>query len=334
MKYASLLIISTLIIFSGCDSTIQTGSNSLGGRILPNVTGGSGEILVVMDNVVWDGKAGEALKDILKEEFPALPQSEPLFNVSQITGASFDNALKFHRSVVLATINKTRDDAAIRFRKNVYAKPQIFVHMEAPSHEELNQLILDNEANIKNFFIKYDRERLMDTYIKSKDLEIQTKMAENHQIRLAIPRGYNIDISMDEYTSVSVETPDYSQVLHVYEFPAEGISDLSTKNLLEKRNMFSKEYVKGPNKGSYMQTAEIFPPQVYDLSMEGKKVVEIRGLWELMNGYMGGPFVSHSVYDEARNRIVTVEGYVYYPNMKKRVKLRQLEAIIYSLEVI
>lgn len=334
MKYAALFVLSSLLIISGCDTTIQTGTSSGSGRVLPNVTGGSGEILVVMENFVWDGKAGECLKDILKEEFPALPQSEPLFDVSQITAASFDNSLRFHRSVVLATINKTREDAAIRFRKNVYAKPQILVQMEAPSHEELVQLILDNESKIKNFFIKYDRERLLDSYIESKDLEIQTKMLENHHIRLAIPRGYNIDIAGDRYSSVSVETPDYSQVLHIFEFPAEGMSDLSTTNLLEKRNEFCKEYVKGPNKGSYMQTADILPPLVYDLQMEGKEVVEIRGLWELVNGYMGGPFVSHSIYDEARNRIVTVEGYVYYPNMKKRIKLRQLEAIIYSLELL
>jgi len=235
---------------------------------------------------------------------------------------------------VLVTINKTREEPAIRFRKDVWAKPQIVVQLEAGSNEELNQLIQENKSKIKNYFIKYDRERLIDSYAEAKDLEIQKLMTEHHQIRLGIPRGYNVDISGEDYTSVSTETPDFSQVLHVYEFPAEGIADLSTKNLLEKRNEFNKEYVKGPNEGSYMQTAEIFPPLVYDLQINGKQIVEIRGLWELVNGYMGGPFISHSVYDEARNRIVTVEGYVYYPNQKKRIKLRQLEAIIYSLKVI
>ena len=83
-----------------------------------------------------------------------------------------------------------------------------------------------------------------------------------------------------------------------------------------------------------MKTAEIYPPLVHDLALNGLDVVEIRGLWELENGFMGGPFVSHSVYDRNRQRIVTVEGYVYYPNQKKCVKVRQLEAIIYTLELI
>ena len=83
-----------------------------------------------------------------------------------------------------------------------------------------------------------------------------------------------------------------------------------------------------------MTTATVYPPVFYDLKRDALSIVETRGLWELEGGFMGGPFVSHSVFDSVRNRIVTVEGYVYYPNQKKRVKLRQLEAIIYSLKLL
>ena len=75
------------------------------GRIMPNITGGAGEVLVVMDKFNWDNSAGELLQDILKEEIPGLPQSEPLFDVIQITAASFDNFYQFHRSIVLTTID-------------------------------------------------------------------------------------------------------------------------------------------------------------------------------------------------------------------------------------
>lgn len=334
MKKLSIILSSLIVLVLGCDTTIQTGSSSGSGRVLPNVTGGAGEVLVVIDKFVWDGQTGESLKDILKEEFPALPQSEPLFDVTQITSASFDNLFRFHRSIVLATINRNREEPVIRFRKNVWAKPQIVVQMEASSSKELNELILENKTKIKSFLVQYDRQRIGDSYMKSKDLEIQKIMANNHQIRLGIPRGYNIDTEGDEYTSVSIETPEFSQVLHVFEYPVENANALSTDELLKQRNVFTKQYVKGPRAGSYMQIAEIYPPVVYDLNLAGKEVVEIRGLWELEKGFMGGPFVSHSIYDAARQRIVTVEGYVYFPNQKKRVKIRQLEAIIYSLEVI
>jgi hypothetical protein len=332
MHRSVFLFIAAIVILTGCDTTVTPGEGN--GRVLPNISGGAGEVLVVVDKYIWDGPTGEVLKDILKEEFPGLPQSEPLFDVTQITGGSFDNMFKFHRSIVLVTIKETAEEAAVRYRKNVWARPQIMVQIEARNGEELKRVLEENASRIQNFLVQYDRQRLTDSYKDSKDLEIQKLMAENHHIRLSIPRGYNVDFSTDTYSSVSIETPDYSQVIHVYEYPASGDKDLNSDKLLAQRNAFTKKYVRGPDDVSYMTTATVYPPILYDMERDGMHIVEIRGLWELEKGFMGGPFVSHSVYDSKRQRIVTVEGYVYYPNDKKRVKIRQLEAIIYSLEII
>jgi hypothetical protein len=83
-----------------------------------------------------------------------------------------------------------------------------------------------------------------------------------------------------------------------------------------------------------MTTSGIFPPITYDLVKGNRKFIEIRGLYELHNGFMGGPFISHTTFDEARKEIVTVEAYVYNPGDRKRQMLRQLEAIVYSFEII
>ena len=332
MNNRLFILVAFMSIVVGCDSTVKPGAGN--GRVLPNITGGAGEVLVVVDKFVWDGPAGELLKDILQEEFPGLPQSEPLFRVTQISSGSFDKMFKFHRSIVLVTINETIEEAAVRYRKNVWARPQIMIQIEAGNRQELKKLMVDNFNRIQNFLVQYDRKRLTDSYLASKDLEIQKLMAEHHHIRLGIPRGYNVDFFTDSYSSVSIETPDFSQVLHVYEYAASGEEDLQSEKLLVQRNAFVKKYVKGPDDVSYMTTSSMFPPIFYDLEKKGMNIVEMRGLWELEGGFMGGPFVSHSVYDEKRQRIVTVEGYVYYPNQKKRIKIRQLEAIIYSFQII
>ena len=305
----------------------------MAGRILPNVTGGTGEVLVVMDQFNWENSAGDLLQDVLKEEYPGLPQSEPLFDVIQVTASSFDGVYKFHRSVVLTTVSSGLEPK-IRYREDVWSKPQIVVQMEAPTAAALGELISENEATIKSFLVQYDRNRLMNVYKDSKDPAIQKDIAIHHHVRLAIPRGYNMDFSKEDFTSVSIESSDLSQVIQVYEYPANGPEDLNIANLIEKRNNFTKTYVKGPRDGSYMVIASMFEPIAYDVKNNNMDVVELRGLWDLENGFMGGPFVSHSVYDAKRGRIVTVDGYVYHPNQKKRVKMRQLEAIIYSMEII
>ena len=323
----SLFLVTTL----SCDINQSQGGS--GGRIMPNITGGAGEVLVIMDSFNWDNSAGEMLKDILKEEFSGLPQSEPLFDVIHITAASFDGIFQFHRSIVLANIESGLE-RRIRFRENVWAKPQILIQLEAPTGAELKKLIGENEQRIQSFLVQYDRNRLMNTYKESKDPAIQKEITSHHQVRLAIPRGYNLDFSKEEYTSVSIEAPDLSQVIQVYDYPANGPEDLTIANIIEQRNHFTKNYVLGPREGSYMTISPLFPPITYDLKNNNMDVVEMRGLWELENGFMGGPFVSHSVYDATRNRIVTVDGYIYHPNQKKRIKVKQLEAIIYSMEII
>ena len=305
----------------------------MAGKIMPNVSGGTGEVLVVMDQFNWDNSTGDLLQDILKEEFPGLPQSEPIFDVIQVTASSFDGVYKFHRSIVLTTVSSGLEPK-IRFRENVWAKPQIMVQVEAPTATALRELISENERQIQSFLVQYDRNRLMNVYKDSKDPAIQKDIATHHQVRLAIPRGYNMDFSKEDFTSVSIESSDLSQVIQVYDYPANGPEDLNVANIIEKRNSFTKTYVEGPRDGSYMTIASMFEPIAYDLTNNNMNVVELRGLWDLENGFMGGPFVSHSVYDAKRGRIVTVDGYVYHPNQKKRVKMRQLEAIIYSMEII
>lgn len=332
LKLTGLFVFASfLLLTASCDTASTQGGAA--GRIMPNVTGGAGEVLVVMDNSIWENSTGELLQDVLKEEYPGLPQSEPLFDVIQVSAGGFDGIYKYHRSIVLTTVSSGLEPG-IRFRENIWAKPQIMIQLEAPTGAALKTLISENEEQIQGFLIQYDRNRLMNGYKESKDPAIQQEISQHHQVRLAIPRGYNMDFSKEEYTSVSIEAPDLSQVIQVFDYPADGPGDLNQENIIENRNRITQEFVKGPTEDSYMTISKMYEPMVFDLKNNNNDVVEVRGLWELENGFMGGPFVSHSVYDAKRGRIVTVDGYIYRPNHKKRIKLKQLEAIIYSMEIL
>jgi hypothetical protein len=48
------------------------------------------------------------------------------------------------------------------------------------------------------------------------------------------------------------------------------------------------------------------------------------------NALMGGPFMSLTMYDEKRDRIVTVDGYVFAPYFRKMEYMREVEAILRS----
>jgi hypothetical protein len=56
------------------------------------------------------------------------------------------------------------------------------------------------------------------------------------------------------------------------------------------------------------------------------------GFGLLVNGFMGGPFITIMTYDEKNRRAVMLDGFVYAPNDNKRELLRQVEALLYSAD--
>ena len=53
-----------------------------------------------------------------------------------------------------------------------------------------------------------------------------------------------------------------------------------------------------------------------------------------MQGDMvGGPFVSHIRLDEANNRVVVAEAFVYAPETSKRNYIRRMEASLFTLRL-
>jgi len=330
IKNLLLIFLLSFIALSCLKNPGESGAGK--NSSLPNVTGPAGEVLIVMDNNLWKSQGGNKLREAMEQEYPALPQPEPLFDVIHIPVGAFDDLFKMHRSILILDVSSVHKSAEIFYSENIWAKPQIVIRLLAPDPESLDKLIMENTDRLVSNLQQYDRKRLAEVYRYGKDLSIKGVLSK-FRINLAIPRGYNIDLEAEDFSSLSIESSETSQVIFIYRYPYFDKKDLTTKRLIEKRNEFLKLYTQGTRAGSYMTTAEIYPPISFDLKKNGREVVEIRGLWELNKGYMGGPFISHSTLDTLTNEIVTVEAYVYNPNNKKRNLMRQMEAIVYSMEV-
>lgn len=332
MKKSILPLIVMLLLFFSCNldpSKIPAGGS---GSLLPNVSGTAGEVLVVMDNTYWKDKPGLALKKVLEQEYPALPQPEPMFDIVHITKGAFDNLFKRHRTIILINVASDYTAPEIGILENIWARPQLIIQINAPDTESLVSLIDNSEDRILRNIHNYDRKRLIDIFKSSKDAGIKNVISKFH-INLAVPRGYKIDIDADDFAMISIETSRTSQVICIYKYPYTDVTDISTSKLIEMRDAMMRKYTRGSQTGSHMITSPLFPTMAFDIKRDDLEIIELRGLWELNLGFMGGPFVSHTVVDKARSMLITVEGYVYNPNEKKRNLMRHLEAIIYSMEV-
>ena len=157
---------------------------------------------------------------------------------------------------------------------------------------------------------------------------------KNHNISLRIPKGYVIDVDSANFIWISHETPYISQSLFIYYYDYTDTLQFEKENLIKKRNEVLKKHVPGNLPGSYMTTETEFPIDYEQFYLNNRYIAQLKGLWRVENDFMGGPFHSFSTVDESRNRIITVEGYLFSPKFDKRNYMRQLEAIMFTLKII
>ena len=121
----------------------------------------------------------------------------------------------------------------------------------------------------------------------------------------------------------------------IYSFPYTDKDTFTKEYLLAKRDSIMKYHIPGDIEGSYMGTEyNHIPPVFKAISVRGEYCAELRGLWRIINGSaMGGPFVSHTRLDEINQRVIMIEGFVYGAGSKKRNALRQVEAVLYSMQL-
>ena len=98
LYYLSAMLV--LLIVSAC-----SGNKNV---FTPTSSGRSYELLVVVDQGVWERAAGRALFDVLDTDVPGLPQSERSFRIMFTAPENYDSTLKLIRNIIIADINKDR----------------------------------------------------------------------------------------------------------------------------------------------------------------------------------------------------------------------------------
>ena len=310
--------------------------------MLPKISGAAGEVLLIIDNQKWDSPVGEKFNEILTQPLYMLPQPEPVFNLMHTSPAGFTNIFKVHRNIIFAKIGSEFQESRITVQKDQWATPQLIINIQAPDDEECIRLMEEGSDQIVDRINVAERERLMDYYRSYQVTDLHNKVKDKHHVSLAIPKGYEITADEDDFAWLSTEAAQpgeagyayYSQQsIMIYHYDYVDTNTFTVDYLVNKRNEYAKKHISGSLPGSYMATEELVPPQIKEFSIDGRYFAEMRGLWKMENGAMGGPFVSLNTVDEERNRVVTVEGFVFAAGLEKREFLRQVESILYTMEI-
>ena len=303
---------------------------------MPVITGNAGELVIVVADKYWESQIGDSLKEVFTSQQIALPQygtygGEVIFDVINIPKSAFKDIIKGHRNILITSIASTHKKAKIIIKKDYWAKGQILIYMNAPNQSSFIKLLNSNKEQLVDKILEAERTRQIKVNKKYQNSAAHQQLSKNHELTLNMPKGFNIVVDNENFVWIKHETNDMTQniIVYYYDYPSPDI--FNKEDILKIRDSVLRNRVPGPSDGSYMTTERKAPIYTEELNIDNRYTYIIRGLWKVKGDFMGGPFVSYTTVDEERNRLVTVEGFVYRPNKAKRNAVRKVESILRTL---
>lgn len=298
--------------------------------------GGTSEILVVTQNdEQWDGMIGDSIRAFFLQPQYGLPQPEAINKLAHINVSGFIDMFKKHKCLLIVEINPNLDKPVVETGEDLWAAPQRVMKIVAPNRTSWCQTFNEQKEAYKVMYDKVERERIMTVLRPSYDTKITQRIKEKMGFDMTIPSGFFISKDEPDFLWIRKELEKNSFGIFIYTTPYKDTLQLELNSLISQRDRMLQKYVPGPADGSFMITEKEFVPPMlnYISTYPTGFAAEMRGMWCLVGDYMAGPFISYTFPDNRTGNLVTLEGYVYYPNHDKRDDLLQLQALLYSIRM-
>lgn len=325
MRVFKLLVLALVAVFAAsCNDSSELVKQNVGGK--------AGEIIIVANKAEWESEPGSELRSILADPYPYLPQSEPSYTLINIPHKSFTSLFEYHRNILILKVDPELK-AEYKAVEDVWAAPQTVIMITAPTKEEATKVIADNAEQLFNTINQAERNRIMRNSKRYEDVALRNFVADKFGGSPYFPKGYSLKKQTDNFVWISYETTYINLGIFVYRIPYKDETSVQLEGLMAATNDIMQENVPGMVDNSYMTISSEILPGLGVMKYKNRNFVEMRGLWEVKNDFMGGPFVIHAFYDKNNpDEIIVVEGFVYAPRYDKRDYIRQVESILYSFD--
>ena len=299
----------------------------------PTSSGRPYEVLVVIDDELREKEAGQAVFDVLKRSVPGLPQGEASFKTMFSSPANFDGILKPIRNIVIVRVDpQMYTEAKFNGAKDVYSFPQSILTIQAPNEESLKEYVSANGEAILDYFTRAEMNRQIRILEKNHNVSVASEIKELFGCDVWVPGELIATMRGQDFFWVGTNEGVSDRYFVAYSLPYTDANSFTEEYFFNKRDSVMKINIPGESEGMYMKTVREFT-KTKIIDVQGDYTLEARGLWQIHNDQMGGPFVSHMRLDKQNNKLMIVEAFVYAPEKLKRNLMRTLEASLYTLRL-
>jgi len=264
---------------------------------------------------------------------------------------------KLSRNILQVTLDRdsTYAETAVLERPDYFAKNQLFVIIKDSDEDRLSEFLLYDFEDIAELYNTHELKEYMRYYREDPNENVQEMARKNFGININLPDDSELKTSDNDFAWVKRDRSQtmignqanqteggtfwVQQGILFWTEKYDSAAEFTVENILKKRDTVLKYNVAGKVPGSYMATeySEYYDPKSKKFDHKGYRAVEIRGLWKHEGNraaFGGGPFVQYTIFNEAKKELVTVCGYVYGPGFDKREYIREIDAMLRSIEVL
>lgn len=261
--------------------------------------------------VVLEGDTDSVVTRMLTADVPALPQSEPMFNIIQVKKGRLGGSYLLVRTRITVDVNPRHAGYAVKKSTDEKAAPQLILRIQARSVEELRKHL--------------DGEKLRKLIDRSELQNLASRIHRNDTMQAKVKRLFGIGMKVPLDMNASKQGKDFLWI--------SNNANTGMQSLLFMR-VKGKEQNAKKTPGCLQQTVDSIlrknmPGETDSMYMVVPRLAE-RGLWEMKGDAMGGPYVMKTAV--RKNEDIIVIGFVYAPEMKKRNLIKQLEAVLTTVK--
>lgn len=285
------------------------------------------ELLVVADKEWLKTEMGQLLVEVVETPISGLPQREGNFRVTYINPEAFKGTFRYYANILIVSVDKKNEKPMMGIVKDSYARPQVVVHLLAPDYKALIELAQQERQQLLDVFNENEfvRERAL---LEKHHSGVVTKKTQTlFGVSINVPEEIDDMKEGENFLWASASKQDFKQNVCLYTIP---VQDLTEGRWVEVRDSVMKVNIPGDREDRWMET-DTRTVSVRLIKVNEKDVLTMRGLWDMRNDAMGGPFVCYAYPDIVRDRLLIVEGFVFAPDKKKRPIIRQLEAALQTV---
>lgn len=357
----SRLFFYVFLIFCGLSVSCGTKENP-GFQVKATALGIMNDIVVVADQDIWDGTIGDSLDYYFGGAYPITPQPEPIFDLRHFTPKEISDQplrkelrtyliiadMSAENSPATALVKKDLNRSGIEnnglgdkkyittIGKDKWAHGQILIYLLADGYDNLAEAIGVNFPSISTRIRQHDDKQLtQSTYSRGSNKGLSNQVGDLlGGLDIDIPFDYALakDVPEENMLWLRKDTKDatINLVFRKEEYVEE--SQTSKEYMKDIRNLFGIRHISSTQSNSYMRINDKdLPILEYTTETNGLYTKLYRGIWEMENDFMGGPFITWMIVNG--NDLIYIDGFVWAPGKTKRELLQQIEKIASSVSV-